>query len=150
MRNSKRNGPEDAIKTPVVTSKPMNQRRVKGPVVAPMATTIDEVPSQLTTMKHAKMHKKRTEKQRRKVKAIAIPPSQATLTKMREAKQKESEIAEADGEAEQSENDFENKAPAEKPVSSSQEEVKTKRNRVVQPNDFPRLESRDKLSMKRE
>lgn len=86
MRSGKRNGPEDTIKSPVVTSKPINQRRVKGPVVAPMATTIDEIPSQLTTMKHAKMHKKRNEKQRRKVKAIAIPPSQATLTKMREEK----------------------------------------------------------------
>lgn len=55
-----------------------------------------------------------------------------------------------DGEAEQSENLFDNKAPAEKPVSSSQEEIKTKRHRIVQPNDFPRLESRDKLSLKRE
>ena len=56
-----------------------------------------------------------------------------------------------DGEAEQSENLFtDNKAPAEKPVSSSQEEIKPKRHRIVQPNDFPRLESRDKLSLKRE
>ena len=72
MRSGKRNGADmDTLKSPVVTtSKPLNHRRVKVPV---LATTIEESPSALTTtkggayanmttMKALKMHKKRADK----------------------------------------------------------------------------------------